>query len=99
VLDAALEVPSYGDHFSGRPASARLEVGGRDFVPPALAVGPGDRVLTALDPATPAGLGALLGTLRAGAALVLLRSGDLTAVVANERATAVIDATGLHRCP
>ena len=97
VLDAAAEIPSYGDHFSGRPVAARLELGGRPFVPSPIDVGPTDRVLTSLDPSSPAGLDALLGPLRAGAALVLVRAGDRDTVIADESVTAWVDAEGLHR--
>jgi hypothetical protein len=89
VLDAAVEVPTYGDHFNGRPGPARLEVGGRPFEVPVLDLSPADRALTRLDPRTPAGLGALLGPLRAGAAVVLLLEGDEAAVRAQEHVTAV----------
>lgn len=97
VLDAAVEVPGYGDHFSGRPASAEVWLGASRFEPPPPGVGAGDRVLTALDPASSTGLGALLGTLRAGAALVLLRSGDREQALRGESATAWVDESGLHR--
>jgi uncharacterized protein (TIGR03089 family) len=97
VLDAAVEIPSYGDHFSGRPAEARLEVDGRPFTAPTWDLTPDDRVLTSLDPATPEGLAALLAPLRAGAALVLLTAGDPGAAVAQERVTAVAEAGGLRR--
>ncbi|MGB8651642.1 MAG: TIGR03089 family protein [Mycobacteriales bacterium] len=97
VLDAAVEVPGYGDHFSSRPAAARLEVAGGTFTPERADLGPGDRVLTTLDPATPAGLQALLGPLAAGAALVLLAAGDPDAVAASEGVTAVADRSGLRR--
>lgn len=106
VLDAALEIPSYGDHFGGRPTTARIELGGRPFTWEPLDVGPADRVLTALDPATPAGLAALLGTLQTGAALVLLAglpgsdagrpgsaaSGPSAAAAGAERMAAVVSA-------
>ena len=97
VLDAAAEIPSYGDHFAGRPAGARLEVGGRPFTAPEYALTGRDRVLTGLDPRTSEGLGALLGPLRSGAALVLLVDGDEEAVIAQEQVTAVVHADGLHR--
>lgn len=97
VLDAALEVPGHGDHFGGRPAQARLEVAGAAWSPSPYAVGPTDRVLTSLDPCTAAGLSALLGPLAAGAALVLLRSGDLERAVAAESVTAVISSRGVER--
>jgi uncharacterized protein (TIGR03089 family) len=97
VLDAAAEIPSYGDHFNGRPAAARVFVGAAPFQVPLLGLGPADRVLTSLDPRTAPGLGALLGALSAGAAVVMLLSGDLAAVVAQEQVTVVIDADGPHR--
>lgn len=92
VLDAAVELPAYGDHFGGRPGTPRLEVAGRPFDVPELALGPADRALTRLDPRTPEGLGALLGPLRAGAAVVLLRDGDEQAVRAQEQVTVVTGA-------
>ena len=97
VLDAAVEIPTYGDHFGGRPRTARVEVGGRSFDPPVWELRPTDRVLTALEPATPEGLAGLLGPLRAGAALVLLADGDPDAAVAAESVTAVVDRSGLRR--
>lgn len=87
VNDAALEIPSYGDHFGGRPGQARVEVDGRPLAVPLLDVGPSDRVLTSQDPRTAAGLGTLLGALQAGAAIVLLRSGDAAAAAAQEGVT------------
>jgi hypothetical protein len=87
VLDAALEIPSYGDFFGGRPASARVEVGGRLLDVPALDLSPQDRVMTSHDPRTEQGVRALLGPLRAGAALVLLVSGDADAVAVQEGVT------------
>ena len=76
AYDAAVEIPTYGDFFSARPGPARVELDGVPFDVPDLGLGPTDRVLTAQDPRTPAGLGALLGALRAGASVVLLRDGD-----------------------
>ena len=87
VQDYAREVPAYADHFGGpRPGPATVLVGG---VPPAAldGVGPDDRVLTALDPADPAGAAVLLAALAAGAGLVLLRAGDAEAVARAERVT------------
>ena len=97
VIDAATEIPSYGDHFNGRPGPPRLAVDGRPFVVPALELGATDRVLTALDPRTAVGLAALLGPLAAGAAVVLLLDGDRDAAVAQEQVTAIMDAGGLRR--
>jgi len=99
VLDYAREVPSYADHFGGpRPGRAVVEAGGRQ-VEPVTAFTRQDRVLTALDPADPAGAGVLLGALRAGAGLVLLRAGAAEAVAGAERATitAGCDVPGLIR--
>ena len=87
VSDAAAEIPSYGDAFSGRPGTARVELDGRPVVVPALELGPADRVLTSLDPRTPDGLGVLLGALSAGAAVVLLRDGDPSQVARQEAVT------------
>jgi uncharacterized protein (TIGR03089 family) len=90
VLDAAVEVPSYGDHFAGRPGPPRLEVAGVAFDVPLYPVTGADRVLTRKDPRTPGGVGALLGPLRSGAALVMLLDGDLERVVAQEGVTRVL---------
>ena len=98
VLDAAVELPGHGDHFGGRPTASRIELGGQPFTAPALDLGAGDRVLTALAPATSEGLGALLGVLATGAALILLRAGDRELALAQESASAWVDETGLHRC-
>jgi uncharacterized protein (TIGR03089 family) len=87
VNDAAVEIPVYGDFFSARPAEARVELAGTPFQAPALDVGPDDRVLTGLDPRTAEGLGVLLGALGAGAAVVLLRSGDASVVARQEGVT------------
>jgi uncharacterized protein (TIGR03089 family) len=76
VNDAAVEIPGYGDHFSGRPRDARVEVAGAAAAVPDLGLGPADRVLTSQDPRTAEGLGTLLAALGAGAAVVLLREGD-----------------------
>jgi uncharacterized protein (TIGR03089 family) len=86
-LDAAVEVPGYGDHFPGRGGTA-IELDGAPFTAPDLGLGPADRVLTALPPATGPGLGVLLAALAAGASLVLLRDGDAKTVAAAERVTA-----------
>lgn len=88
-LDAAVEVPSYGDHFSGpRPAGTTVLLDGEPFTAPDLGLAPEDRVLTALAPTTRDGLGVLLAALTAGASLVLLADGDPIAVSATERVTA-----------
>ena len=87
VSDAAVEIPGYGDHFGGRPSSARVEVDGRPVDVPALDLTSSDRVLTARDPRTAEGLATLLGALKAGAAVVLLRAGDAAAVAAQEGVT------------
>jgi uncharacterized protein (TIGR03089 family) len=87
VSDAAVEIPGYGDHFNGRPAHARVEVEGQPFDVPALDVSSSDRVLTAQDPRTAQGLAILLGALQAGAAVVLLREGEASAVAAQEGVT------------
>ena len=98
VLDYAREVPSYGDHFTGSPGTAaRLEIDGRPAgSPPDLGLTGTDRVLTTLDPATPAGLLlGLLAPLAAGAALVLVPDPtgvDLQAITATERVTATVGA-------
>ena len=90
VTDYAREVPSYGDGWSGpRPADPTVLVQGRPVAPLDLGLSAADRVLLTggLTEVAPA----LLGVLRAGAALVLLPapSGvDLERVVADERATA-----------
>lgn len=97
ALDAAAEIPSYGDHFNGRPTRAALELDGEPFTVPTLELGSTDRVLTRLDPRTPSGLAALLGPLQAGAAVVLLLAGDLDATAAQEHITAVVDLDGLRR--
>lgn len=102
VLDAALEIPGYGDHFAG-PAVAvpRVEVGGRSWsARPDLGLTPADRVLTVLG--MTAGLDVLLGALSAGAALVLVpdpATVDLAAAVGAERITvcAGIDLPGVRR--
>jgi hypothetical protein len=64
-----------------------VEVDGRLIDVPALDVGPSDRVLTARDPRTADGLAVLLGALRAGAAVVLLREGDADEVGRQEGVT------------
>lgn len=87
VLDYAREVPSYADHFSGpRPTGWSVEASGA-AVQPLPGLTPADRLLTALAPADPTGAAVLLGALRAGASLVLVRDGDAAAVAADERAT------------
>lgn len=86
-LDAAVEVPGYGDRFAPATVSGPVLLDGAPFTARGLGLGPSDRVLTALPPATPEGLGVLLGTLAAGASLVLLTSGEVDAVAAAERVT------------
>jgi uncharacterized protein (TIGR03089 family) len=99
VLDYAREVPTYADHYGGpRPVGARVEVAGRPIEPlPGFART--DRVLTTLEPADPRGAAVLLGALRAGASLVLLRAGDASAAAAAELVThtAGADMPGLTR--
>ncbi|MDP9183461.1 MAG: TIGR03089 family protein [Actinomycetota bacterium] len=88
-LDAAVEVPTYGDRFPGPyPATSTLLLDGKPFTTPDLGLVATDRVLTARDPATVDGLGVLLATLVAGGSLVLLAHGDAAAVAATERVTA-----------
>ena len=87
AMDAAVEIPGHGDFFPGRPAQARLELDGAPFDVPDLGVTAGDRVLIAQDPRTAAGLGALLGALKGGASVVLLRDGDADAVARQEGVT------------
>jgi uncharacterized protein (TIGR03089 family) len=91
VLDAAAEVPGYGDRFPGpHPAGATVLLGGEPFATPDLGLGPHDRVLTTLAPATAKGLGVLLAALRAGASLVLAPGeADLAGIAAAEQVTAV----------
>ena len=100
-LDAAVEVPGYGDRFGGPPPAGTpaVELDRIPFSAPDLGLGPTDRVLTALPPATAAGLGVLLAALAAGSSLVLLRDGDATAVAEAERssATAGVAVPGLRR--
>jgi uncharacterized protein (TIGR03089 family) len=99
ILDYAREVPAYADHFGGpRPTGSRVTASQRPVVPlPGL--DRGDRLLTCLEPADPAGAAVLLGALTAGASLVLLRAGDASAVASAERATATAgtDVPGLSR--
>lgn len=95
VLDAAVEVPGYGDHYPGPFAvDPVVELDGAPFVTPDLGLGPGDRVLTTLPLTTVAGLGVVLAALRAGASLVLVvqPGADLDALVATERVTRVVTA-------
>jgi uncharacterized protein (TIGR03089 family) len=92
VLDYAREVPGYGDHYGGRAGGGSIRTSAGP-VEPLSGIGPADRVLTTLDPADPAGAAVLMAALRAGAGLVLLRSGDPEPVIAAERVTLT---TGLH---
>ncbi|MCA1711186.1 MAG: hypothetical protein LC789_05915 [Actinobacteria bacterium] len=90
VLDYAREVPSYGDHFGGQLAgdsTGSQVVTAAGPVQPAGGISGSDRVLTTLEPADPDGAAVLLGALRAGAGVVLLRAGDAAPVVAAERVT------------
>ena len=99
VLDYAREVPSYADHFGGpRPARWAIETAGGP-VQPLTGLSPSDRLLTTLPPADAAGAAVLLGALRAGAGLVLLRDGDPAAVATAERVTctAGVSVSGLTR--
>ena len=92
-LDAAAEVPTYGDHWGGPFATGfTVELDGVAFAVPDLGLAASDRVLTALAPSTPAGLGVLLATLRAGGSLVLLADGDAAALAETERVTATAGA-------
>jgi uncharacterized protein (TIGR03089 family) len=90
ALDAAVEVPTYADRYPGPyPTAPVVELGGQAFAVPDLGLGPTDRVLTTLAPATAEGLGVLLAALSAGAGLVLaVGDVDLAAVAATERVTA-----------
>ncbi|HUR14125.1 MAG TPA: TIGR03089 family protein [Mycobacteriales bacterium] len=93
-LDAAVEVPGYGDRFVGSaPAGTTVLLDGAPVSAPDLGLGRDDRVLTTLAPSDQEGLGVLLAALAAGASLVLLVDGDATAVAATERVTAT---AGVH---
>lgn len=72
--DFGREVLGYGDAWDGPPpsGSSRVLVDERPIVVPGDLCGPQDRVLVAVDPASPEGLPLLLGVLAAGAAAVLL---------------------------
>lgn len=87
VLDYAREVPSYGDHFGGGAVRRALVETAAGPVVPLAGISAADRVLTTLAPSDPAGAALLLGALRAGAGLVLLRAGDAAAVISAERVT------------
>jgi hypothetical protein len=92
-LDAAVEVPAYGDRFPGPyPTEARVELDGEPFAVPDLGLGPEDRALTSLPPASSLGLAVMLATLRAGGSLVLLADGDAASVAEAERVTATAGA-------
>lgn len=96
VQDYAREVPGHGDHFGGPRPRPRVE----PEVDPLGGLAAGDRLLTVLGPGTAEGLAALLGALRAGAGLVLVRGdADLPSVAAAERvtATAGVDLDGHRR--
>jgi uncharacterized protein (TIGR03089 family) len=87
VLDAAAEIPAYGDHFGGPvPQHAHVELAGAPFVVPDLGLTAADRVLTTLAPVE--GLGVLLAALAAGASLVLVQGdADVDAICAAEGVT------------
>jgi uncharacterized protein (TIGR03089 family) len=92
-LDAAVEVPAYGDRYGGpHPGRAVVELDGQVLDVPDLGLGPDDRVLTTLPPTTERGLAVLLATLKAGGSLVLLADGDPGGVVEAERVTATAGA-------
>lgn len=102
VLDAGAELPSYGDVLLvPAPAGWRVELAGQPVeAAPGLGLGPGDRVLTRLPPATRDGLSAgLLAPLAAGAALVLAPGELSLSAVAAERVTASVgaDVAGARR--
>ena len=108
VLDYAVEVPSYADHFGGtRPGPARVGVGGArgggQLVVPMPGFGSQDRVLTALALSDPAGAALALGVLHGGGSLVLLAGGhpakSAAGVSRAERVTqtAGVDVPGLTR--
>ncbi len=102
VLDAGVELPSYGD-VPDRPAAPgwAVELAGHAVgTLPDLGLGPADRVLTTLAPADATGLAAgLLAPLVAGAALVLAPGRVDLAAVAAERVTACVgvDVPGARR--
>lgn len=102
--DFGREVLAHSDTWTGPlPAGVDITVDGRPLAPlPDLEVGPGDRVAVGVDVGTSAGLGLLLGVLRAGAAVVLLpgpRSLDLARVAVAEGLTASVgvEMTGVRR--
>jgi len=93
VQDFAREVPSYGDHWSGRPPrAADVRVAGRPLgALPELGLAGSDRLLISTRLSDAAGLGVLLTALRAGASLVLVpdpTAVDLVQVARDEAATA-----------
>ncbi len=96
VLDAAAEVPTYGDHFAGRPQEAKVEVDGSLVRPLPLAVDGSDRVLIAAP--LPDAVVDVLSALGAGAAVVLLRSGHAPDAVRAEAVTALVEGGQLTRC-
>ncbi len=98
-LDAAVEIPVYGDRFAPTSAPGPVLLDGAPFATPDLRLGPDDRVLTSLSPTSEPGLGVLLAALAGGCSLVLLPDGDAEAVCAAERvtATAGVDVPGLRR--
>jgi len=99
VLDYAVEVPSYADHFGGpRPSQAHVAAAG-STVDPLPGVTSTTRLLMTMDPADPAAAAVLLGALHSGGSVVLLRTGEPEQVAAAERvtATAGISLEGLTR--
>ena len=101
VLDAGTELPAYGDALTRPPATAwSVELAGTAVgPPPELGLGPEDRVLTCLPPASPVGLAGLLAPLAAGAALVLVPGAVAPEALAAERITASVgaDVAGARR--
>lgn len=96
VLDAGTELPGHGDVLAVPPPSGwSVELAGQPVRGlPDLGLGPGDRVLTVLGPATEDGLVlGLLVPLLAGAALVLVPGEVPPGAPAAERVTATV---GVH---
>lgn len=90
VLDAAVEVPTYADHFGGPFATAPVvQLGLVPVAAPNLGLRAEDRVLTTLPPSDAHGLRVLLSALHVGAGLVLgVGDLDLEQVARDERVTA-----------